>query len=64
MRIVCPTCKKVVENAPPDFPPRPFCSPSCKLADLHNWLSGRYRSSQPILPGQFPSGEGDEDDTL
>jgi endogenous inhibitor of DNA gyrase (YacG/DUF329 family) len=48
VRIVCPACKKVIENAPADFPPRPFCSPSCKLADLHNWLSERYVISQPI----------------
>ena len=40
-------CKKVLENAPEDFPPRPFCSPHCKLADLHNWLGERYR-----IPGE------------
>lgn len=48
MRIVCPACKKVIEDAPVDFPPRPFCSPRCKLADLDNWLSERYVTSQPI----------------
>lgn len=43
MKIVCPTCKRVIENAPEDHPPRPFCSPQCKLADLDNWLHERYR---------------------
>jgi uncharacterized protein len=50
MRIVCPACKKVIENAPPDFAPRPFCSPRCKLSDLDNWLNERYVLSEPIPP--------------
>jgi len=50
VRIVCPTCKKVIENAPADFGPRPFCSPLCKLADLNNWLSERYVLSEPLPP--------------
>jgi endogenous inhibitor of DNA gyrase (YacG/DUF329 family) len=48
MRIVCPWCRKVVEEAPEDFPPRPFCSARCKLADLDNWLEERYRISSPL----------------
>ena len=48
VRIVCPACNKVIEDAPEGFPPRPFCSPRCKLADLHGWLSERYVISQPI----------------
>jgi endogenous inhibitor of DNA gyrase (YacG/DUF329 family) len=48
VRIDCPTCKKVLENAPADHPPRPFCSARCKLADLDNWLSDRYVISQPL----------------
>jgi len=37
----CPICKKevVIEGNP--F--RPFCSDRCKLLDLDNWLSERYR---------------------
>jgi hypothetical protein len=50
VRIVCPACKKVIEDAPEDFAPRPFCSPRCKLADLHAWLSERYVISQPLPP--------------
>ena len=51
MRITCPICKTVLENAPDDHPPRPFCSQRCKLADLHNWLSDSYRISTPLSPG-------------
>jgi endogenous inhibitor of DNA gyrase (YacG/DUF329 family) len=43
-------CKKVLESAPDDFPPRPFCSPRCKLADLDNWLSERYRIPTEMGP--------------
>lgn len=43
MRIVCPTCERVIEEAPEDYPPRPFCSPRCKLADLSNWMNEVYR---------------------
>jgi endogenous inhibitor of DNA gyrase (YacG/DUF329 family) len=50
-------CKKVLENAPEDFPPRPFCSPRCKLADLHHWLGGTYRIQTDMGPEQ-PDDEG------
>jgi endogenous inhibitor of DNA gyrase (YacG/DUF329 family) len=50
VRIVCPTCKAVIQDAPVDFAPRPFCSPRCKLVDLDNWLSERYALSEPIAP--------------
>jgi uncharacterized protein len=48
VRITCPMCKKVIEDAPDDHAPRPFCSARCKLADLHNWLGGAYRISTPL----------------
>jgi uncharacterized protein len=57
VRIVCPRCKKVLDDVPSDYPPRPFCSPRCKLADLHDWLSERYCISEPASPAQ-----GDEDE--
>lgn len=43
MRIECPICKKVLVDAPDDHGPRPFCSSSCKMIDLSNWLSETYR---------------------
>jgi endogenous inhibitor of DNA gyrase (YacG/DUF329 family) len=41
-------CAKVIENAPDQLPCRPFCSPSCKLADLGNWMSEVYRIPGPV----------------
>lgn len=43
MRICCPICQKVLEDAPADFGPRPFCSTRCKMVDLGNWLNEAYR---------------------
>jgi endogenous inhibitor of DNA gyrase (YacG/DUF329 family) len=57
MRIVCPTCKKVLADVPSDYPPRPFCSPTCKLIDLDNWLSERYVLSEPLPPLQGDDGD-------
>jgi uncharacterized protein len=48
VRIDCPMCKKVLPDAPDDYPSRPFCSVRCKLADLHNWLHEEYRVSEPV----------------
>jgi len=37
----CPVCK--IETTRKGNPFRPFCSERCKLIDLDNWLSERYR---------------------
>ncbi len=42
----CPNCKR--EFVWKENPWRPFCSERCKLLDLDNWLSGRYRISRPF----------------
>ncbi len=42
----CPICKK--KTCYYGNPYRPFCSERCKLIDLHNWLSERYRFSTPV----------------
>lgn len=57
MKIVCPLCRRELLDAPVDYPPRPFCSMRCKLADLANWMNETYRISQPL-------GEEDCDDSL
>lgn len=58
MRIECPICKKVIENASAEWPVRPFCSPRCKLVDLHNWLNEGYRvSSDPDPDWEHPDRE-------
>lgn len=58
MKIVCPMCKKTLEDVAPDFPPRPFCSARCKLLDLGNWLSESYRIPEPIDPLAAEDDEG------
>lgn len=37
----CPTCQKPTHWQ--DNPSRPFCSHRCKLIDLGDWASERYR---------------------
>ena len=42
----CPACKRETTFEGSLF--RPFCSERCKMIDLDNWLSGRYRISTPL----------------
>lgn len=56
-RITCPICKTELPNVADDFPHRPFCSQRCKLADLHNWLTGAYRISTPLGPNDHDDEE-------
>jgi len=57
LRIVCPICKSVIPDAPDDHPVRPFCSQRCKSADLYNWLTGEYRISTSLEPGDLTEDE-------
>jgi hypothetical protein len=41
----CPICKR--RTVRKGNPYRPFCSERCKLLDLDNWLSERYRVRIP-----------------
>jgi uncharacterized protein len=43
----CPTCDRPVAWA--DNPARPFCSLTCKLIDLGQWLDERFRVPGPPL---------------
>jgi endogenous inhibitor of DNA gyrase (YacG/DUF329 family) len=56
-------CKKLIENAPDDFAPRPFCSPRCKLADLHQWLSESYRISSPLDVSEYGETDAEQSST-
>ena len=56
----CPTCHRPSEAK--DNPYRPFCSERCKLVDLGNWLSERYRIPGAKVDESDPSHEGEEDD--
>jgi endogenous inhibitor of DNA gyrase (YacG/DUF329 family) len=58
VRITCPICKTVLENAPEDHEPRPFCSARCKLVDLGNWLNGEYRVPTNERPDDGEDGFG------
>lgn len=41
----CPICKKPTDSdAEKDFP---FCSERCRLMDLGNWASEKYKVSEP-----------------
>ena len=42
-------CKRAVVFAGNPF--RPFCSERCRLLDLDNWLSERYRLKVPATEG-------------
>jgi len=44
-KAVCPICKKKVRRSDPEFP---FCSERCRVLDLGNWASGRYRVASPL----------------
>jgi uncharacterized protein len=41
----CPTCRKIVLAADPEFP---FCSERCRVIDLGKWSSGAYVISSPL----------------
>ena len=43
----CPICRKPVDSqTSPDFP---FCSERCRLTDLGNWSSEKYKISEPVF---------------
>ena len=54
MTIQCPICKKPVAAGAPDFP---FCSQRCRIIDLGNWASEKYKVSTAAKP---EPGEEDE----
>ena len=51
---LCPLCKKPVPEK--DNPYRPFCSERCKLLDLGEWASDKYR-----IAGEMVDRESEED---
>jgi uncharacterized protein len=53
----CPMCQR--QTVYEGNPFRPFCSERCKLIDLDNWFSGRYRVSAPAAsPEESAETEG------
>lgn len=53
-KVACPTCSKAVDWTPENRW-RPFCSERCKLIDLGQWATEKYR---------VPVSKPDPDDTL
>jgi endogenous inhibitor of DNA gyrase (YacG/DUF329 family) len=52
MKRQCPICKKPTDSATdPDFP---FCSERCRLLDLGNWASEKYRIREPVIDESTP----------
>lgn len=43
----CPICRKPTDSqSSPDFP---FCSERCRLIDLGNWSSEKYKISERVI---------------
>ncbi len=57
----CPICDQ--KTLSEGNPYRPFCSERCKLIDLHNWLSSRYRISTPVESREKAEGALGVDET-
>ncbi len=55
--MACPRCGTPAIYSAAN-PWRPFCSERCKLIDLGNWASGRYRVPEPgpAAPADEPAG--------
>ncbi len=52
MQTRCPICKKSTDSTKDsDFP---FCSERCRLLDLGNWASEKYKVSEPALDESEP----------
>jgi uncharacterized protein len=62
IRLQCPTCKKPVKTADPEFP---FCSSRCRLIDLGKWASGEYVISSPVRDtsdGELSGGDDSDEE--
>jgi endogenous inhibitor of DNA gyrase (YacG/DUF329 family) len=55
----CPICRKPVE---PESKFYPFCSERCRLIDLGNWATEKYRISTPVQPDEQDAERKDEDE--
>ena len=52
MKWLCPICRKPVDSeTDADFP---FCSERCRLTDLGNWSSEKYKISEPVIDESAP----------
>jgi len=52
MKRTCPICRKPTDSEThAEFP---FCSERCRLLDLGNWASEKYRISAPVIDESAP----------
>ncbi|MFZ0334363.1 MAG: DNA gyrase inhibitor YacG [Candidatus Acidiferrales bacterium] len=52
MELRCPICKKPTDSdKDKDFP---FCSERCRLTDLGNWASEKYKVTEPAMDEEGP----------
>jgi uncharacterized protein len=56
----CPSCRRMTPLEGNSY--RPFCSERCKLLDLGNWASDRYRVPGPPVDVPDEAGEPTDDD--
>jgi endogenous inhibitor of DNA gyrase (YacG/DUF329 family) len=55
MQAHCPICKKSTDSErDADFP---FCTERCRLIDLGNWASEKYKISSPAVDESEPDEE-------
>jgi endogenous inhibitor of DNA gyrase (YacG/DUF329 family) len=53
MKWKCPICGKPVDSeTSADFP---FCSERCRMMDLGNWASEKYKISEPVIDESAPN---------
>jgi len=52
MKRLCPICRKPIDSETErEFP---FCSERCRLIDLGNWSSEKYKISEPVIEESTP----------
>ena len=56
--IQCPVCKKEVAPTSAEFP---FCSERCRIIDLGNWASEKYRIPSDTRSDAANDGEAEND---
>lgn len=56
--IRCPICKKEITPANAEFP---FCSERCRIIDLGNWASEKYKIPSDAKPEEPHDGEPDNE---
>jgi endogenous inhibitor of DNA gyrase (YacG/DUF329 family) len=52
----CPICRKEVAPTSAEFP---FCSERCRIIDLGNWASEKYRIPSDARPEEPHDGESE-----